>query len=348
MSHHCKTCTLDFTTSSNLRKHERTEKHLAKCQLLTMVEPTTSDQKIKELEEKLAKAEQTILLQTQLIQSYQVIVQLTGLPDPMLPEVVLAPVSKPISDPIPEPVPKVVEAVSVPKVEIKVKKMRKYICMPNDYVHVFEPEPVPIFDPIPEPVPEPEVVVEPIPQIIPEPVSDPIPAPVPVKPKSKKVKTEEELAEETQARIECLNDSWNDLETTLSFEEIQQEIKSFEPRNETEKQFKDSYYKRFAVNYIDRRPKQVPEPELEQEPEKPRRKLKIVNDPKNLEAEIKPTHEPTHEQEPEKPRRKLKIVNDPPKNLEAEVFKLDPKPEPESEKPRRKLKIIDDPPKTIS
>jgi hypothetical protein len=64
---------------------------------------------------------------------------------------------------------------------------------------------------------------------------------------------------------------------------------------------------------------------------------------------------PKEEPKPEKPRRKLKIIDDPPKDLEQEIFKPEPKPvpvpEPETElkaapeKPRRKLKIIEDPPK---
>ena len=310
MNHHCKTCNLDFTTSSNLRKHERTEKHLANCRLLTMVEPTTSDQKIKELEEKLAKAEQTILLQTQLIQSYQVIVLLTGLPDPMLPGPVPV-VSEPVREPVPEPVPVVekdrrrgrpskpapiVEVISVPVVEV-----------------ISEPVPEPIVEVISEPVPEPivEVIPEPVPivEVIPEPVPvvEVISEPKPVKKlKKAKVKTEEEQIEDDQCRIQHLKEFWDELETRLSFQEIQQEIESYQAPNEVLQKFKDSYYSRFMNDgYMDRRPKE--------------------------------------ELKPEKPRRKLKIIDDPPKDLEAEVFKPEPKPEPE--KPRRKLKIIEDPPK---
>ena len=400
MNHHCKTCNLDFTTSSNLRKHERTEKHLTKCQLLTMVEPTTSDQKIKELEEKLAKAEQTILLQTQLIQSYQVIVLLTGLPDPMLPEVKLSEVklevapdvpekppkkvkkSKPVPEVVAEPevvaapevvaVPEVVaapevvaesevvaapEVVGIPTFDKETKELQK---MWKNYETLYDfdttksmveaykpttrdlkifkdqyqrllmqhkngyvdrrplhlrgsttpvPEPV-VSEPVPEPVvsepvPEPEVVV--VSEVV---VSEP--KPVKLK-KVKKVKTEEEQAEEDKNDMENMRDMWDEYTTRLSFQEIQQQIESYQPRNEALQKFKDSYYARFMNDgYIDRRPKEEPKPE--------------------------------------KPRRKLKIINDPPKDLEQEIFKPETKlePEPVQEKPRRKLKIINDPPKSIS
>ena len=279
MAFQCKTCNLDFTTSSNLRKHERTEKHLTKCQLITTIETTSSDQKIKELEEKLEKAEQTILLQKQLIQAYQVIVQLTGLPDPMLPEIKLSEIK----------IPEVVPELKAPK---KVKKSKP---VPELVVES-------VVEPIVEPVVEPVVEPEPIP----EPVPEPVPEPKPVKKLKKAKLTEEEQIEENQTRIEFLRQLWDEYETRLSFKEIQQEIESYQPRNEVEQKFKDSYYSRFMNDYMDRRPKVVTE----------------------LNLEIKP--------EPEK-RRKLKIVIDPPKDLEAEVFK----PEPEK---RRKLKIIQDPP----
>jgi hypothetical protein len=243
-----------------------------------MVEPTTSDQKIKELEEKLAKAEQTILLQTQLIQSYQVIVQLTGLPDPMLPEVKLPEVKIEVAPDVPEKAPK------------KVKKSK------------------------------------PVPEVVAEPVPVPKPELKPVKPKKvKKVKTEEQ----PDSRIQVLKEYWDDLDTRLSFDEIRDEIESFEPRNEVEQKFKDSYYARFINTYMDRRPNPNAKGTI------------LIKKPETTDEQV------ARMTEHEKPRRKLKIIEDPPKDLEKEIYK----PEPETvkgmdpEKPRRKLKIIEDPPK---
>jgi hypothetical protein len=158
--------------------------------------------------------------------------------------------------------------------ETKVKKMKKAKCMP-------EPIPEPIVEVIPEPIPEV------IPELVVETYAEPIVEVIPEKPKrkAKKPKTEEEQAEDDQRRIEFLKQTWDDYETRFSFQEIQKEIESYQPPNEVLQKFKDSYYSRFMNGYMDRRPKVVAELDLEPEKpvaEKPRRKLKIIQDPPKL------------------------------------------------------------------
>ena len=98
MSFHCKTCNLDFTTSSNIRKHERTEKHITKSKLISTV-VTTSEQKIKDLEEKLENSQHKINLQEQVIKSYKIILNLTGYPvDQVGPIVSVTPVAPVVPD----------------------------------------------------------------------------------------------------------------------------------------------------------------------------------------------------------------------------------------------------------
>ena len=168
------------------------------------------------------------------------------------------------------------EVVAVPELVVepipeKVKKMKKAKCIPEPIVEV-----------MPEPIPE--VIPEPIVEVIPELVVETYAEVIPEKPKrkTKKVKTEEEQAEDDQHRIEFLKQTWDDYETRLSFKEIQQELESYEPPNEVLQKFKDSYYSRFMNGYMDRRPKVSEPPKVETVPEKPRRKLKIIQDPPKL------------------------------------------------------------------
>jgi hypothetical protein len=196
MSHHCQTCNLQFSTCSNLRKHERTEKHLAKCQTIVIVETKTVslEQEIKELKEKLERAEYKIELQNGLIQSYQSIITKFAIP------------CKEVVEPQPEP-----EPVKVKKVK-KVKKIQE--------VEI----PVPI-EPIHEPPPK--LVIE---EIVVEPPKLEEP------PKKKKVKkvelTKEEQDEENDALTETLYESWNRNYETEGLAHTLEQIDSYKPKNE--------------------------------------------------------------------------------------------------------------------
>ena len=135
MNYNCPTCNLSFTTCSNLRKHERTEKHLAKCQLIVKEDSKSIslEQKVKELEEKLERSQYENNLKDQLILSYQSIIakfSLQPVEQPVEQPVkkvkktkpVVAPVVEPVVAPVVEPV---VEPVVAPVVEPKKKKEKK-------------------------------------------------------------------------------------------------------------------------------------------------------------------------------------------------------------------------------
>ena len=115
MNYNCPTCNLSFTTCSNLRKHERTEKHLAKCQLIVKEDSKSIslEQKVKELEEKLERSQYENNLKDQLILSYQSIIAKFSL--------------QPVEQPVEQPVKKVkkTKPVVAPVVEPKKKKEKK-------------------------------------------------------------------------------------------------------------------------------------------------------------------------------------------------------------------------------
>jgi len=104
MEFKCTTCELNFSTCSNLRKHERTNKHILKCQLATPV--NQQEQKIKELEEKLQMAEFKLATQDKLIECYQDIIRTFKLDESKL---------EPKVESIPEI--KKVKKIKIPKVE---------------------------------------------------------------------------------------------------------------------------------------------------------------------------------------------------------------------------------------
>jgi hypothetical protein len=104
MEFKCTTCELNFSTCSNLRKHERTNKHILKCQLATPV--NQQEQKIKELEEKLQMAEFKLATQDKLIECYQDIIRTFKLDESK---------SEPKVESIPEI--KKVKKIKIPKVE---------------------------------------------------------------------------------------------------------------------------------------------------------------------------------------------------------------------------------------
>ena len=228
MNYNCPTCNLSFTTCSNLRKHERTEKHLAKCQLIVKEDSKSIslEQKVKELEEKLERSQYENNLKDQLILSYQSIIAKFSL--------------QPVEQPVEQPVK-------------KVKKTKP----------VVEPVVEPVVDPVVEPVVEPK------------------------KKKEKKQKTDEE-------EIEVLKNVWDTFQERFDFKTGLEEIESYQAPNEVLENFKQQYLARFVTYYMDCR---VPE---------------TIDPIPTPEPTPEPVSEPTLELV--KPRRKLKIIQDPPKN----------------------------------
>jgi hypothetical protein len=287
MSHHCQTCNLQFSTCSNLRKHERTEKHLAKCQTIVIVETKTVslEQEIKELKEKLERAEYKIELQNGLIQSYQSIITKFAIPCTE----VVEPVPEPETEPETEPEP------------VKGKKVKK-IKIPLQEVEI--PVPIETFHD-----PPPKLVIEEL--EIPEVVSK--------KKKVKKVElTKEEQDKENNALTETLYELWNTDYETEGLTYTLEQINSYKPKSPLNEKV-STWIKNYKIMITEKDTKEKDmrnrfsctrgiDDKLENEISKYKVKDGIVT----LEPET------DKETEPIKPRRKLKIIQDPPKNLKIQ------------------------------
>ncbi len=217
MSHPCLLCKLDFTTCSNLRKHERSEKHLLKAQT---VESKDDSLEVKELKEKLERAEYKLSVQEKLIESYQLMI--SRLPMQSFPE-----------------------SKESPAKETKLEASKKKVSKKLLEVEIPPPEPM---------TPIPKVIIEDVPvEIKVDTLTikkvESIVIPETVESKLKKIRKSKSHEQLIQEKIEKLQRYWDELLTRENLPTCIEYIQEEPIKNKEVQKFRDDYVNKLIMKY---------------------------------------------------------------------------------------------------